>query len=395
MKRQLMILCLLCLVAICSSAQEKYAVKGIANKELNEKQLFLCLLDDGVKTNEVILDSATVKKGKFSFSGMVRMPRIAIIKDMDGKFYPLVLEKGSILLNIEKNERRGTPLNDTLNIAINQMKPTMDSLMRMDEEVRTELQGLKDGGLEKMKNDTAFNAKIMEYGRKAGLHVESLMKYVNDYKNSMVGTYLFLWGSSMFSLDNIEVLMKGASPVFSQSIIVKDIIEMKKLFQQRVEEEMKKNMSKEQLEDRNKKREMDAKIKIGERFPDAKVKDNAGNMKLLSDYVGKGKYVLIDFWASWCGPCRHEMPNVKAAYEKYASKGFEVISISTDRKLKPWRDAIEELGMIWTQLLDVDAAETYGVSYIPTTYLIDPDGTIIEKNLRGEKLEKVLSELFK
>jgi len=158
------------------------------------------------------------------------MPRIAIIKDMDGKFYPLILEKGSILLNIEKNERRGTPLNDTLNIAINQMKPTMDSLMRMDEEVRTELQGVKDGGVEKMKNDTAFNAKIMEYGRKAGLHVESLMKYVNDYKNSMVGTYLFLWGSGMFSLDNIEVLMKGASPVFSQSIIVKDIIEMKKLF---------------------------------------------------------------------------------------------------------------------------------------------------------------------
>ena len=61
----------------------------------------------------------------------------------------------------------------------------------------------------------------------------------------------------------------------------------------------------------------------------------------------KGKYVLIDFWASWCGPCRHEMPNVKAAYEKYASKGFEVISISTDRKLKPWRAAIEEL---WNEL---------------------------------------------
>ena len=102
---------------------------------------------------------------------------------------------------------------------------------------------------------------------------------------------------------------------------------------------------------------MDAKIKIGERFPDAKVKDNAGNMKLLSDYVGKGKYVLIDFWASWCGPCRHEMPNVKAAYEKYASKGFEVISIST-------------------------------------TFLVDPTGIVIDKNLRGEKLEEALSKLF-
>ena len=101
---------------------------------------------------------------------------------------------------------------------------------------------------------------------------------------------------------------------------------------------------------------MDAKIKIGERFPNAKVKDNAGEIKQLSDYVGKGKYVLIDFWASWCGPCRNEMPNVKAAYEKYASKGFEVISISIDKKQKAWRTAIEELGMNWTQVLNVDAA---------------------------------------
>lgn len=139
---------------------------------------------------------------------------------------------------------------------------------------------------------------------------------------------------------------------------------------------------------------MDAKIKIGERFLDAKVKDNIGNTKLLSDYVGKGKYVLIDFWASWCGPCRHEMPNVRAAYEKYASKGFEVISISTDRKLKPWRAAIEELGMNWVQLLDVDASDIYGIYAIPKTFLVDPTGIVIDRNLRGEKLEEALSKLF-
>ncbi|KAA3944891.1 TlpA family protein disulfide reductase, partial [Bacteroides ovatus] len=106
------------------------------------------------------------------------------------------------------------------------------------------------------------------------------------------------------------------------------------------------------------------------------------------------KYVLIDFWASWCGPCRHEMPNVKAAYEKYASKGFEVISISTDRKLKPWRAAVEELGMNWVQLLDVDASDIYGIHAIPRTFLVDPTGIVIDKNLRGEKLEEALSKLF-
>ena len=88
--------------------------------------------------------------------------------------------------------------------------------------------------------------------------------------------------------------------------------------------------------------------------------------------------------------CRY----LKAAYEKYASKGFEVISISTDRKLKPWRAAIEELGMNWVQLLDVDASDIYGIYAIPRTFLVDPTGIVIDKNLRGEKLEEALSKLF-
>ena len=115
---------------------------------------------------------------------------------------------------------------------------------------------------------------------------------------------------------------------------------------------------------------------------------------LRDDYVGKGKYVLIDFWASWCGPCRNEMPNVKAAYEKYASKGFEVISISIDKKQKPWKTAIEELGMNWTQVLNVDAADIYGIYAIPKTFLIDPEGIVVAKDLRSKKLEKTLFNLL-
>ena len=192
----------------------------------------------------------------------------------------------------------------------------------------------------------------------------------------------------------LEDMMSEASSVFAQHVLVKDKLEKMRQMARRFEAEREKKMTPEEREEQKKRQAMDAKIKIGERFPDAKVKDNAGNMKLLSDYVGKGKYVLIDFWASWCGPCRHEMPNVKAAYEKYASKGFEVISISTDRKLKPWRAAIEELGMNWVQLLDVDASDIYGIYAIPRTFLVDPTGIVIDKNLRGEKLEEALSKLF-
>ncbi len=188
--------------------------------------------------------------------------------------------------------------------------------------------------------------------------------------------------------------MSEASPVFSQHVLVKDKLEEMRQLSRRFEAEREKKMTPEEREEQKKRQVMDAKIKIGERFPDAKVKDNAGEIKQLSDYVGKGKYVLIDFWASWCGPCRNEMPNVKAAYEKYASKGFEVISISIDKKQKPWKTAIEELGMNWTQVLNVDAADIYGIYAIPKTFLIDPEGIVVAKDLRSKKLEKTLLNLL-
>ena len=107
-----MILCTFCAIAIFSSAQGKFSIKGNAGEKWNNQLLYLCLMDDGEKAKEVILDSAKVKKGKFSFSGVHQMPDIAIIKDMDGETYPLIFEKGEISVNIAANKRGGTPLND-------------------------------------------------------------------------------------------------------------------------------------------------------------------------------------------------------------------------------------------------------------------------------------------
>lgn len=397
MRNRIMILCTFCAIAIFSFAQEKFSIQGIANEELNNQLLYLYLMGEGngKNTKEVVLDSTTVEKGKFSFSGVHQMPDIAIIKDMDGETYPLILEKGKISVNIAANKRGGTPLNDSLNIALNRMQLIMDNMNRTTKAIYDLVLGIKsEVFIDKMMNDTAFKAKHDRMEKIFFSQIDSISHCIKDYKNTIVGVYLFTVGGMMMSFDDMKALMEEASPMFSQNNLVKNIVEKKNQAELRMKAELENRMTPEQREEQKKRQEMDAKIKIGERFPDAKVKDNAGNMKLLSDYVGKGKYVLIDFWASWCGPCRHEMPNVKAAYEKYASKGFEVISISTDRKLKPWRAAIEELGMNWLQLLDVDASDIYGIYAIPRTFLVDPTGIVIDKKMRGEKLEEALSELF-
>jgi len=126
--------------------------------------------------------------------------------------------------------------------------------------------------------------------------------------------------------------------------------------------------------------------------------DTAGKSILLSDY--KGKYVLVDFWASWCGPCRAENPNVLKAYNNYKDKGLNILGVSLDDSKSKWIKAINDDKLPWTQVSDLKgwdnvAAVLYLVKGIPQNYLVGPDGKIVAKNLRGEDLENKLAELLK
>jgi peroxiredoxin len=122
-----------------------------------------------------------------------------------------------------------------------------------------------------------------------------------------------------------------------------------------------------------------------------------GNSVSLSDF--RGKYVLIDFWASWCGPCRKENPNVVNVYNKYHNDGFEVLGVSLDQNKENWLKAIESDGLVWTQVSDLkgwsnEVANQYGIKSIPSSLLIDPNGIIIGKNLNGAELEFAIKEIF-
>jgi peroxiredoxin len=138
-------------------------------------------------------------------------------------------------------------------------------------------------------------------------------------------------------------------------------------------------------------------LSIGQIAPDIQLPNPEGTPTKLSDL--RGKYVLVDFWAAWCKPCRLENPNVVRLYAQYKNKGFEVFGVSLDRTREDWVKAIADDKLTWTHVSDLlyfnsAAAELYQIQAIPATYLIDPDGKIIGKDLRGPSLEAKLAELF-
>lgn len=134
----------------------------------------------------------------------------------------------------------------------------------------------------------------------------------------------------------------------------------------------------------------------GKMFTDFTIEDSDGKTVSFSDFVGKGQYVLVDFWASWCGPCKMEIPNIRKAYETYGPKGLVVLSVAVWDRPEDTKAAAAEHGVVWNQIINAQhiPTELYGISGIPQIMLFGPDGTILKRDLRGEGIEEELSKYF-
>lgn len=341
-----------CCVVVLGLQAQSYTITGKVGK--GNKWAYFKNME-----SETVDSVAVDEEGQFRFDGVHQEQYFATVSD-GKKTVPVVLD-GAVNIDFTTMTITGTRENRMLDAVNKKIQPMVDSIMKIVPQLR------------KIKQDTPEFKRLFARYNKHKEHIYEIVR-MSVYENKPAFFFPAVLLSQYYEAYS-ETELRG---LFREDNNIKNLSLLSSLKKQALASE---------------------KRTEGQRYTDFKMYDDKGMVKSLSDFVGNNKYVLVDFWASWCGPCRKEMPQVKALYDRYHDKGFDIVGVSFDQNKEQWLAAIKQLKATWHHLSDLkgwqnEAGEIYGIKSLPFTMLIDPNGVIVGVNLRGESLAEKLRVLF-
>lgn len=369
MKKNLFILSVVAALAACENPQVNYSVRGTVPDSLNGKQvqLYACQVKDS------LMSTTTVADGRFEFSGILPNPVVARVAIEGESRLSCVLDKEPVVVNYDGRQAQVTGSHRTEAMVAYDAFGAECSKNIKRTKIPNAIPMLLSGQRREYTEEEKRELKeVQENNRKvSALYDSQLTALMKQNLDNVVGAYLFGYFYKGNGVEKDITVQDSILSVAGKEFLATPIV-------QRC------------LKAQNQ--------RVGRTYSDIELPDKDGKLHKLSDYVGEGRYVLLDVWASWCVGCRMETPNVIEAYKKYHDRGFDVVmvSIDVDEGNSKWlkameKDSITDMGL---QLIDRDSKirKVYGIASIPCSMLIGPDGKIIANNLRNNDLEENLSK---